>query len=148
MDEVLFQCRARGTTREDYRVRISLNWVFCWWTDLILTDTKLVFGSWSIPYEDIEDAAIVSVSSWGVAWVGTVQQGRLIVATREHVYQFLLPFKSAWEWAPVIDPYWGGPLPFPVRRISQAISRRPVDLFFIGILGVWLIAELLISVLR
>ena len=56
MDGVLFRCRVRGTTREGYRIRLSLNWAFARRADLILTDTALVCGDWIIPYAEIEKA--------------------------------------------------------------------------------------------
>ncbi len=135
MDDVLFECRARGTTRERYRVRASLNWARCRWANLIVTKTQLKFGDWSIPYEEIEDAVIATVP----IQVGTGTHGRLIVSTGEQIYQFILPLQSAWDWKVKVHSYWEGPLPFAVRRMPVDFERGYLNWLGAMVVGAWII---------
>jgi hypothetical protein len=135
MDGVLFRCRVRGTTREGDRVRLSLNWIFARRAYLVLTGTALVCGDWVIPYAEIEDAVLVSL---GAHW-------RLIVRGREKVYQFIIPPITFWSTKPAIDPFWDGPLPFPLRRLTGHIEPRSQVLGFLACLGVLLVALWLVG---
>jgi hypothetical protein len=137
VNDVLFRCRVRGTNREGERIRLSLNFAFARRADLILTDTELVWGDWSIPYAEIEDAVLVSLGS--SVWF------RLIVRGRGQVYQFLLPPASRWTWEAKPDPFWDGPLPFPLRRVAGQIELGSVLLVFVLssglLLALWFLAE-------
>ena len=126
MNDVLFRCRVRGTDREGDRVRMSLNWAFAQRAELILTGSALVFANWAVSYAEIEDAALVCIPrTW---W-------RLIVRGRGTVYQFLLPPADIWTWEATLDPFWNGPLPFPVRRVAGRLERRSVVLTFLALFG-------------
>ncbi len=125
MDDVLFRCRVRGTTREGDRVRLSLNWGLARWADLVLTDSDLVFGNWRLPYAEIEDAVLIRL---GVVW------WRLIGRGQGAVYQFILPPASLWSWQATVDPFWDGPLPFPLRRVTGRFERGSV-MFWSGVLA-------------
>lgn len=142
MDGVLFRCRVRGTAREGYRVRLSLNWAFARRADLILTESELVCGDWAVPYAEVEDAVLVGVPVGG----GLGEQKRLIVRGRGRVYQFILPFVSVWSWKAAADPFWDGPLPFPVRRVTGGIERRSEATFFFVTIGVLLLIHWLVFV--
>lgn len=139
MENVLFRCRARGTTREGYRVRASLNWARCRWAGLIVTDTRLVFGDWSIPYDEIDDAVIATVP----IQIGAGTHGRLIVSAGDQVYQFILPLQSNWDWEGKVHPYWEGPLPFSVRRIEMEFERTYLNWLGGLVIGMWIIILLL-----
>jgi hypothetical protein len=114
-DGVLFRCRVRGTAREGDRIRLSLNWTFSRRADLVLTDSELTWGSWSIPYTEIEDAVLVRM---GALW------WRLIVRGRGKTYQFILPPASIWTWDAKVDTFWDGPLPFSLRRVDGVLEPR------------------------
>lgn len=121
MEDVLFRCRAQGTTKEGSRVRMSPRWGFAQRGDLILTTSAVVFDRWRIPYTEIEDATLVRL---GVIW------WRLIVRGRETVYQFVLRPASLWTLQATVDPFWGGPLPFPMRQVRGRLERGSVMLWF------------------
>jgi hypothetical protein len=85
-------------------------------------------GDWQVPYAEIEDAVLISIPAWG----GPGEQRRLIVRGRGKVYQFVLPRASVWSWKAAVDPFWDGPLPFPVRRVPGEIERRSILLTYFG----------------
>jgi hypothetical protein len=136
VDDVLFRCRVRGTTREGDRVRVSPNWAFARRDDLILTSSEMRCGDWSIPYAEIDDGLLVSIPlRWGLG-----EQRRLLVSGRGKVYQFILPVVSIWKWKLEVDPFWDAQLPFPVRREKRAYELRSVVLLIMVylMLTLWL----------
>jgi hypothetical protein len=97
---------------------LSFNWALAWWSDLVLTESALVWRGCSIPYDEIEDAVLVTIP----VPHGFGEQKRLIVWAQGEVYQFILPFASVWSWKAAADPFWDGPLPFPARRVEGKLD--------------------------
>jgi hypothetical protein len=114
MPETIFQCRTKATWREGDRIRFSLNWAFARRATLVLTDEALVCGDWCIPYEEIADAALVSIPTL----FGTARN--LMVWWQGRIYQFQLKSESFWRMK--THPFWDGTLPFPVRRELRCIE--------------------------
>ena len=114
MSDIIFQCSTKATSREDDRIRFSLNWAFARRATLVLTGQELVCGDWRIPYEEIKDAVLVSLPTL----FGTARN--LMVSWRGRIYQFQLKSESFWRM--IVHPFWNGPLPFPVRREDRNIE--------------------------
>lgn len=131
---MFFRCRVRGTTREGDRVRLSLNWALAGWSDFAVTESALVWRGHQIPYAAIEDAMLVRVP----IPQGFGAQKRLIVRAHGEVYQFVLPFVSVWSWNAAADPFWDGPLPFPVRRVERELDTSLALLLLVLWVGVGL----------
>jgi hypothetical protein len=117
MTGTVFECRTKATNREGNHIRFSWNWAFARRSKLVLTDESLICGDWTIPYQEIEDAILVSVRFLG--WART-----LFVRWGGKTYQFQL--KSESWWRQIIHPFWDGPLPFSVRRETRRFEHRPI----------------------
>ena len=117
-DEILLRCRTRQTIRVGSRLRFSLGWIFARRRDLILTTDALGFGDLHLPYEEIEDAVIVSVAC--ASWVSRT----LFIWRDGSTYGFQLPTVSSWSTRP--HPDWDGPLPFPVRYERRKVEARTI----------------------
>src|SRR5260370_1284121 len=118
MVDTLFRCRARATTREGARIRLSLNWALARRSMLTPGPSQLVFGDWTMPYSEIEDAVLVTIP------VGGGEGRRLIICWRGRTYQFCLPSSSFWPWQSPPDSLGDGPLPFPARREVGRLEPR------------------------
>jgi len=114
MGDTVFTARARGTYRVGDRLRASWYWAVARRATLTLRDDRLTFGDWSLPYAEFERAAVLAVPT--VVGLGLT----LMVWHGGRVYQFQLYSASAWRY--VADPFWGGPLPFPVERQTRPLE--------------------------
>ena len=115
MTPTVFECRTKATSKEGNQLRWSVNWALARRARLVLTQAELICGDWHIPYGEFEDAVLVTIPTrFGEAM-------NLIVTWRRVVYQFQL--KSQCLWRSVMDPFWDGPLPFPVRREVRHLHR-------------------------
>ncbi|MEW4570273.1 hypothetical protein AB1L88_20595 [Tautonia sp. JC769] len=116
----------KATTAEGEGVRRSLNWAVSRRGILEVREDALACGDWVIPYQEIEEAVLYSVSQAFIP--GYV----LMVRTRGVIYQFGL------NWGR----YWGRELPFPVRRekgkLGYSWQSVAVRVAFFGLLGYWL----------
>jgi hypothetical protein len=109
MDEVVYRCRTKATDKEGDHLRLSVNWAFARRGELRLTRTAIECGDWTIPYDTIDDAALIGVpTNIGNAYT-------LRVKSMDKTYQFQLKSISSWRW--VLDPFWLGPTPMPLRRV-------------------------------
>jgi len=137
MSTLIFQCRARATTREETRIRMSINWLFSRWSILKLSSTDLTFGNWTIPYSEVEDAKLVTLPVFGGLGY------RLIVRWHGQAYQFVLPTLSFLPGRPPQTSFWEGPLPFPVHREVKSLERGSTLVFAVAIIVLSLILFML-----
>jgi hypothetical protein len=117
--DTLFSCRTKGTDREGWALRYSLNWGALKVKRSLLTfaKTRILFDEWSIPYTEIEDAVIAVVPfRWGLG-----EARNLMVKWRGRVYQFQIPPTSRWKIKTTFDSFWDSSIPFPVRRERRRI---------------------------
>jgi hypothetical protein len=102
-------------------VHLSYRWLSAHRDELRLTEGSLEWGMWSIAYEDIEDAMIYRYP----CYLGSACT--LLVRSRLRSYHFQLPSSSRFWF--VLDPFWLGPLPFPLRyefRNNRSFLRRNI----------------------
>jgi len=97
---VLYKCMTKATTTEGGDICRSFNWVVSRRAMLKVTDEALVCSDWCIPYKDIDEAVLFSISQMFIP--GYV----LRVQSKGTIYQFGL------NWGK----FWKGELPFHVRR--------------------------------
>jgi len=100
----------KATTAEGDDVRYSVNWVVARRGILKVMPDALVCGDWRIPYEEIDEAVLFSVTSFFFL-PGFV----LRVRSRGTIYQFGL------NW----NPFWKRELPFPVTREKGRLGLSP-----------------------
>ncbi len=99
MDKPIYSCMTKASTAEGDDLRRSLNWVVARRGILKVMPNALVCGDWRIPYDEIDEAVLLSIRS--------VLPGFLLrVKSRGTVYQFGL------NW----NPFWRKELPFAVSR--------------------------------
>jgi hypothetical protein len=107
MDRVIYRCKTKATDREGDLIRCSVNWLFARRGELRLTERAIECGDWRIPYEEIDDTVLLSIPMvWGTAY-------NLKIQSQGKTYQFQL--KSISYWRSVIDAYWFGETPLPLR---------------------------------
>jgi len=66
MEEPLYKCYCKATSREDGEPRYSHNWVAAKRAMFKVFQDKLMCGSWEIPFEDIEQATVYRARSLGM----------------------------------------------------------------------------------
>ena len=108
MSDVVFSCNTKATDKEGDSFRISRNWYVSDFYELRLTTRRIECGYWTIRCSEIDDAVLLAIYP---AWIhGYV----LRVKSRGKTYQFRIFSTSHW-WC-VLDPFWLGETPFPMRR--------------------------------
>jgi hypothetical protein len=116
MERTLYRCKVKATEREGDQLRWSRNWAFARRGELRLTDRAIRCGDWTIPYLEIDDAALLVVPmKFFTAY-------NLRVKSQGETYTFALRSTSAWRWK--LDPYWLGETPFPMRQEVAIIDRE------------------------
>jgi hypothetical protein len=107
-----YRCRCRALENQGDEVRLSLRWLSAPWDELRLTPAALEWRTWSIPYEEIEDAMIYEYPLF------MLKARTLVIWARGANYHFQLPsISQVWY---VIDPVWLGAMPFPLRFESES----------------------------
>ena len=114
MDEIIYKCKSRASDREGHLLRWSLNWAFARRGELRLTNLAIELGDWYIPYDTIDDAVLLDIPTpMGTAY-------NLVVMASGKTYHFQLRSTSIWRW--LVDPFWMGEIPFPMRRETARID--------------------------
>lgn len=126
MAELIHRCWTKATNEEGDEVRRSSNWVTARRARLHVTRDALVCGDWTIPYADIQEAVLFSVSQMLVP--GYV----LRVKAKGVTYQFGLNWGRFWE----------RELPFPVHRekarLRYSFFSIALRIMLIAIVAHWL----------
>jgi hypothetical protein len=140
-------CRCRGLENQGDEPRLSFNWLSARRDELHLTPAALEWGSWSIPYERIDDAMIYRYQMIIFPFAFPGRPATLVVWARGTSYHFQLPSISK-HWY-VLDPVWLGDVPFPLRfeygsgRSLRRNNRRELGaIVIISALGGYLLAVL------
>jgi hypothetical protein len=108
MNDVVFSCNTKATDKEGDSFRISRNWYVAELDELRLTTRRIECGYWTIRYSEIDDAVLLAIyPAWILGYV-------LRVKSRGKTYQFRILSTSHWWW--VLDPFWLGETPLPMRR--------------------------------
>lgn len=116
MDRIIHRCKTKATDRERDSVRFSFNWLFARRGELRLTECSIACGDWTIPYEEVEDAVLLAVPTrWWTDY-------NLKIRSRGKTYQFQLKSISYWRY--LIDPFWFGETPLPLRYEVACIDWR------------------------
>jgi hypothetical protein len=133
-----YQCECRALENQGNEVRLSIEWRLVRRDELRLTSEALEWGSWSVPYEEIEDAMIYRYPLiYGYPFCAG-RPATLVVWARGKNYHFQLPSISQFWY--VIDPVWLGAMPFPLRFETESArsfrrNNRGV-LILIGVVSV------------
>jgi hypothetical protein len=146
--DINYLCRCRALENQGDEPRLSFDWLSARRDELHLTPAALEWGSWSIPYERIDDAMIYRYpSTIGFLPVFAGRPATLVIWARGTDYHFQLPSISK-HWY-VIDPVWLGDMPFPLRFESgsgRSFSRNNRwelgAIIIISALGAYLLAVL------
>ena len=91
MSELLHRCRTKATTAEGDHLRHSLSWIVSRRAPLVLYADRLECGDWTIPYEDVEGAVLVSF--WSFPLPGHI----LRLRAHGRTYQFGLDRNRFWK---------------------------------------------------
>jgi hypothetical protein len=108
MNRTIHRCRTKATNRENGRIRLSWNWAVARRAELRITSHSIECENWTIPYDEIEDAALVTTP--------ILRHASYILRVKAHgvIYQFGL--KSTSLWRSTLDPFWSSELPFAMKR--------------------------------
>jgi hypothetical protein len=116
MSELIYRCKTKATNREGDRLRFSVNWVFARRAELRLTTEALECGDWTIPYVEINDAALLAVPTvFGTAHTLKIKSG---------CKTYLFQLKSTSLWRLETDKFWFEETPLALRTERAQIHWR------------------------
>lgn len=105
----IYTCRCMALDNQGDDVRLSYRWLRAQRATLRLTTKGMEWQNWSIPYDEIDDAMIYRYPDY------LTGACTLVIWTKGRNYHFQLPSSSQFWY--VLDPFWRGPVPFPIRCV-------------------------------
>lgn len=131
MSKVLHKCAVKATRQEASDIETPVNWAFSRRGFLNIKSDSLACGDWTVFYEDIDDAVLISIP-----WL-FLKAYILKIKTSEKIYHFGLNPNS----------FWAKELPFSVKR--EAVDKKAgiIANVFRSIIFIWLFYALIKLVL-
>ena len=109
---LVHQCLTKATTAEGEELRYSHNWVVSRRAMLEVWSDRLVCGDWTIPYDSITKAVLVTVP---------------LLFRSCHVLQIDTAGKS-YQFGLRATGFWAGALPFPVTREKGRLGYSAISI--------------------